>query len=728
MSRYRTYSPPQRYTDADTNYDGIEDLLSALDTLGVQSHEYDDMLEYITARHTLNEAFELPLSELRKLVAQARLSAPGIAKKAAPQKPTWARATSILNRAFDLRETVESEFTSAQLRELARSLDLTLKGTLKSAIIEQIVTALEVRAQTPSDFLNGLPAEQARLLRRLYTAWDITLPFPRALATHLLSLDAKPIDGDKATTELLESLRRRALLFPSQSVVAIGQRYESHYQLLAVNEHLAPLMLTDTNLDSAKPASTSAAPVLLLQAMDGFIEAAFRGAVQMRMTLPPHARTFTTAWLMNWEHDAEEAERIMRSRQGWVPDARSGMSVIIKYRLSDDSFELLQDMTGLSREHIYLLYALATPLQLLNPPAPATGSSDDGKLSVNDETFERWIGDSPANKLRQLWNAWATQATSAIECMTPVAEQNAFLVMRAIGATNMNAYDLAAEWCALRRLVVRCVRAAQLQTNAGWIDFEKFLAAIFALRPDSAHTWLSDQEWWLGAASNGQRLDLNNYDMWRKVIGVIIEQIVGQSLFYFGAVECSRNKRGELQSFFVTDVGTWLMTADNDLPADAQPAERTAQPVEWLNPQTVRVPLSANRAELISLMRKIGTSADAPFTYTVNQASVERGFEQNISVDEIAHCFEKFGAPLPAETHVELAALAARFGRVRVYDALTLIECADDVALRELMASTSLAQHIVYQISPRVAVIRDSAVDELAFEIAAKDHTPKVVA
>ena len=47
-------------------------------------------------------------------------------------------------------------------------------------------------------------------------------------------------------------------------------------------------------------------------------------------------------------------------------------------------------------------------------------------------------------------------------------------------------------------------------------------------------------------------------------------------------------------------------------------------------------------------------------------------------------------------------------------------------ALRELMANTSLAQHIIYQISPRAVVIEAAAVEALAEEMVAKGYTPGI--
>jgi hypothetical protein len=63
---------------------------------------------------------------------------------------------------------------------------------------------------------------------------------------------------------------------------------------------------------------------------------------------------------------------------------------------------------------------------------------------------------------------------------------------------------------------------------------------------------------------------------------------------------------------------------------------------------------------------------------------------------------------------------------VRVYDALTVLELADDLALRELSANTSLAKHIVYQLSSRAVVLKEDAVDQLIEEMQERGYTPRI--
>ena len=71
-------------------------------------------------------------------------------------------------------------------------------------------------------------------------------------------------------------------------------------------------------------------------------------------------------------------------------------------------------------------------------------------------------------------------------------------------------------------------------------------------------------------------------------------------------------------------------------------------------------------------------------------------------------------------------ALAERFGRIRAYESVSVLTLGDDLALRELLASTSLREAILYEISPRAVVVRSEAIDALVEELTTKGFTPGV--
>jgi hypothetical protein len=69
-----------------------------------------------------------------------------------------------------------------------------------------------------------------------------------------------------------------------------------------------------------------------------------------------------------------------------------------------------------------------------------------------------------------------------------------------------------------------------------------------------------------------------------------------------------------------------------------------------------------------------------------------------------------------------------RYGQVRIYDELTLIELGDDLLLRELQAATSLRRAVVHQFTPRLIAIEDGAVEQIVGELGARGYAPRIVA
>ena len=81
---------------------------------------------------------------------------------------------------------------------------------------------------------------------------------------------------------------------------------------------------------------------------------------------------------------------------------------------------------------------------------------------------------------------------------------------------------------------------------------------------------------------------------------------------------------------------------------------------------------------------------------------------------------------MPEAARRKLVAWGDSYGTVRLYEGLTVIEFADDYCLRELLNTTSLADHLVYQLSPRLVVINPAALETLTSEMVKKGYTPKV--
>jgi hypothetical protein len=63
---------------------------------------------------------------------------------------------------------------------------------------------------------------------------------------------------------------------------------------------------------------------------------------------------------------------------------------------------------------------------------------------------------------------------------------------------------------------------------------------------------------------------------------------------------------------------------------------------------------------------------------------------------------------------------------ITLHQNAALIECADDLALDELMAATPLPAHVIRQLSPRAVIVDPEYVEPLIQAMIQKGYTPRV--
>jgi len=640
----------------------------------------------------------------------------------------WPTAELIAPPPFDLLSALETGFNPVQLRELARWLGLVPKGNSRVGLAEQVAPALQARvarmSQSPDALLEGLTLEQQALARRLLTACDHRLPFARNLAAALWSTAperaARPqSDALRHASAILEELHRRALLFPTVPGQHQNLERDIYYRWLPLGDARPPVVQWHVPLGE-EVSTTSASQAGFIESFEAFLQAVAASGITLGKAFKPHPSADYLPWLSRWEHDAEEAERILRSRKDWAPSPSTGMSVPLRYALSPTALLALESRTGFSTPQLEFFFAIACALQLIEPPA-----DESATLSVQTQALEEWLLSTPEQKLRRAWQAWSERIMAGLEiCSAVVRASRGFRVMRAIGARTFTPATLAAEWCALRRYVLRVLRGLP---PAKWIRWHGLRAQLFHFYPECLWQVATPSHWWLAWASNDVRLRLSQAEEWHASVGLIIEHIIRDSLAWFGAVEVRMAKNRELDAFRITQLGTWLLEGQPEaLPAEALPKPRPVERIEWLDEHTLRVPPGPERAELVTLLRRAAVNGGAPFSYVFNAKSVEYGLLEGVTLAELTAQLNRHGVHLtPAVEHM-FNTLGARLGRVRVYPSLAVLELADPAAAQELLSSTDLKAHVLYQVSPRVFILRPEDLEALIAQIQQKGYMPRV--
>ena len=635
---------------------------------------------------------------------------------------------------------LEAEFTASQIRDLARTMDVKLKGTSKSGYVAQISEVLHARieamAQDPNAFLQGLSNEQIDFVSRTMTARDPHMFLPRQVAAWVWARQYGA-EAERRLAEMIDSLRRRALLFPSQNYMAYGFR-DVFYQWLPMTA-VTPvfqwgIQRDETVVDAApepivgpsKRAKkrTGGADAVhgthFLEDFDAFLSAVMAEGVLLRKPLRQHSQTQRTYWLTNWEHDVDEVERILHSRPNWVPEPTTGITVQTLSSIDPDGVLRLESQTGFSPAQCEFFWAITCALQLVSVPE---ANPKQSRAQANLPRIEEWLALTDAVKLTRAWTAWTEQITDGLEVRTAIEEATRdFTVQRAIGARGITPAQMAAEWCALRRYMVRVLRG--VSANA-WLSWMELSNDLFLFYPFCAWSFGNPAEWWFGPDGGKIRLDPTKADDWLNSVAQVLAHILRDSLRWFGALDVQQADDNTLASFRITEVGRWLLGPQNTaLPVVAQSGKRAAPPITWSNSLTLVVPPAPERAELVVLMRKVAERGTEPFSYCFTPDSIEAALGQGIGLEQLTRQFEAAKLKLNSTLIKQFNQAAKRHGRVRVYETLTVVEFGDDFALRELSANTALAQHVVYQISPRAVVIHDSAVDELMEEMEERGYTP----
>ncbi len=166
-------------------------------------------------------------------------------------------------------------------------------------------------------------------------------------------------------------------------------------------------------------------------------------------------------------------------------------------------------------------------------------------------------------------------------------------------------------------------------------------------------------------------------------------------------------------------------------PTATQPQAKPTAPDEAvvIDHHTIKINPSAIDAEAHSLLDKIARLEDITpdiFTYILSSQAVHTSFEEGLTLDNIlADWVQLLPIPIPESIRSQLSAWWQAYGQVRVYENVTVIEFNDDYTLTEMKAVTSLEQRLIAEISPRLVLIPQKAIEPLTIELEQAGYTPK---
>jgi hypothetical protein len=306
--------------------------------------------------------------------------------------------------------------------------------------------------------------------------------------------------------------------------------------------------------------------------------------------------------------------------------------------------------------------------------------------------------------------------------------------------------NLYEEWQAGRKALLRFLSLLEVEQ---WVSLRGFLETVFEINPNLLHARADRSVWWLESVQTRKQFG-TTYDDWQESYGRFVVATIVGPLAWLGAVSLGYVDDKPV-AFRLTSAGAYALgrlqaLAEPDpLGTPASPGPVPDQP--WCTfGQDLTLSLVPNRVpgalhDLLHTVGELQVATPERFVYRITPEGIHEWTESfaqenhgspRAAVDILVAMLNALcrGAraqeDVPATWRERLCMWVQNYGQLHVYEDITAIELADDYALRELLASTSLREHLVYQFSPRLVAIRTKAVDILVEEMEKRGYTPRV--
>lgn len=608
-------------------------------------------------------------------------------------------------QAADLLDTALEALTVAQLRERAAALGWSLKGTRRPEILEQLA-AFYRSPDAARVALERLRAPERRLLQFATVASYV--PFPE-LVTAVAGLN-DALGPERQSREVIEqSLRLLVERGYLLDVYVAGQR--SVFVPSAFQSLLRPLADAAPPLPKSpqraglhvQPAGDPIGALLLL-----WTSLRARRGVSPAKPFPPDV---TLSHPDAWPFNAADSD----ARRAWNDPTRAVLVPRAHPPLPADFVgELARRLGASDSRSVAFFGAVAVILGL----AERKGT----QLVANEERTQQFFRLSPLEQRRLLLAAWSElpygtwDEISVLRARIPALELRRRAIHWQFGQHAFN-QDLAD----LRLTVVGQLGFLDLE---GWRDVRAWLRLLGRVMPQIVHTppKATTTPWFL--AWSGQPLDPESPEGWSRGSEVVLAFMLEGPLTWLGLIETATGPKGDLAAFRLTPWGLALL---HDGPVPAPPPVPAPA---WNDDLTVELPLSGAVVPVVGALAGLGEMLDSTpgrlrFRFTAERAADR--FASGMRPADLAAEFEAAGAPLPPAVADALERWWARWGLVRRYPGLSVIELADEYLARELLSNTSLARIVVYQLDARHLVVAADGLDDLVAELEQRGYYPTVV-
>jgi XPB/Ssl2-like helicase family protein len=418
----------------------------------------------------------------------------------------------------------------------------------------------------------------------------------------------------------------------------------------------------------------------------------------------------------DWEHLPEELAEITRNRKTPYNLYNVAATVPVPaFTLRSADRSTLRTQIGHtdSESEFYMLL-----LESLGAIRADPGES----FRSHKEKFEYILSLPPTIQLSVLTRAWIqTTAWSEMDVLRRSASD--IRVRRNLIYTSFKPQALYDEWRAGRQTVLRFL--ATIDPDR-WVSVDGFLKAIFEIRPDLIHAHSDSAVWWLESAKTKKQFG-TTYEDWLDSSGRFILTILEGPLHWIGAISLGY-RMGKLVAIKMTPMGSFTLMRRASSEQVLQAMSRDV--VQFGDDLSVTLVPGHAPTQLHDLLHALGElkeTSPQQFVYQITAEGVLRALDQGQTIESLLGQISQWcNTEIPPAWKQEMAVWSQNYGKLHVYDDITLIELADDYALQELLSNTSLRDHLIHEFSPRLVAVGPEAIDELLQEMEKRGYTPHV--
>jgi hypothetical protein len=613
------------------------------------------------------------------------------------------------------------------LREIAIKRGWSLKGTRKADIVEQLLPQLTDPAQTLKAVL-GLDDEHRCVLRAMALLGDNATIQPEAVA------QAAQLWGRLAAYKQVETYTRHLC---GAGLAMPGSVWGDYYRRTdfipqAIMRSLPPALqdclssadelLAHIPADQIDLADPYALPRTALQVLT-LLE---QMSPPLRPPMPrPRLEKFYPA-LQVWDYEPAEIQRAEQQR--WLQSPNLTLTVPPPaFSLPDDAIARLAPLAG-GAARLEFIYTNWVATGLLQPGSPVT-TWPEVKIEFlrRDELAQRAIM-ARAFLFSAGWSAlWDVLRDPSSPLVLKRRASHHYVKPR----------DLIAQLYGFRHAALRVLASVP---DGQWVVLDDLFSVLQVVWPrfDQA-AWQTyahsgyQPAWFLAIKGSDQPLTPGNTQHWALAQGNFVRALIRGPLHWLGLADlCWRNGQLVAVRFHgLADIYWERVEAPPAPRHSAHLAESQVRPdAVQTDHHTITVhptSVSGQTHGLLDQIAHLETATSERFVYRLDAQAAYQSFEKGASLAGLLSAWKTLvPIPMPEAIRIQLTQWWEAYGRVRVYENLTVIEFGDDYALAELQATTSLDQFLIATISPRLVIIDEDGVDVLKADLEKAGYTPKV--